>query len=141
MEENIQYTTSFIVFPENCNHHRELIFGGWFMSQIDLAAAICVKRYLLNNIDVSEAVTHKFEVDFKKPCYVGDMIELECELSVTGPKSITVEVVARRHNVGREGLVAKAKLVFITIADVKSLEDHPTFLPYKEHGWYLDGTN
>ena len=28
-----------VIFPENCNHHRVVIFGGYFLSELDLAAA------------------------------------------------------------------------------------------------------
>ena len=45
----MKYTTSFIVFPKHCNHLKDLIFGGAFMAELDLAAAHCVRKALVGS--------------------------------------------------------------------------------------------
>lgn len=127
----MKYTTSFIVFPKHCNHHKDLIFGGAFMAELDLAAAHCVRKALDGNPNgVENAVTHKAEFEFKKPSYVGDVLDLEATVVDFGKKSIDIQVRAKR---GKE-LIADANFIFITIDKIETLEHHPTFLPYKEHG-------
>ena len=130
-----KYETSFIVFPKHCNHLKELIFGGAFMAELDLAAAHCVRRVLFNTTNgVKNAVTHKANFTFLKPSYVGDLLELEADLQELGSKSISVKVKAWRNTDGILAQVAEADFVFISIGDVGDLALHPNFLPYKEHG-------
>lgn len=130
----MKYTTSFIVFPRHCNHLKELIFGGAFMAELDLAAAHCIRKALIGNENgIENAVTHKAEFEFKKPAYVGDLLDLEASVVDFGKKSIDVQVRAKR---GSE-LIADANFIFITIGNVTTLAHHPTFLPYKEHGLTL----
>lgn len=131
----MNYTTSFIVFPKHCNHHKDLIFGGAFMAELDLAAANCVRKALFGSPNgVENAVTYKAEFEFKKPAYVGDVLELEAEVVSVGKKSIGVRVSADRFNSGFYDLIAIAEFVFITVDKIETLEHHPNFLPYKEHG-------
>lgn len=125
----MKYTTSFIVFPKHCNNLKDLIFGGAFMAELDLAAAHCVRK-ALDGSELSNAVTHKADFEFKKPTYVGDYLELEAKVVALGTKSISVEVTAMR---GVE-VIAIGKFVFITIDTVESLEHRPQFLPYRAHG-------
>lgn len=131
----MNYTTSFIVFPKHCNHHKDLIFGGAFMAELDLAAANCVRKILLSSPnEVDNAVTHKAEFEFMKPAYVGDILDLAAFVTSWGKKSITIKVTATRVKRHGSDLIAVAEFVFITIDKVESLAHHPNFLPYKEHG-------
>jgi acyl-CoA hydrolase len=131
----MQYTTSFIVFPEHCNHLKELIFGGAFMAQMDLSAAHCVRRLLFDADEgVEHAVTHKASFEFHKPAYVGDLLELEADIQSVGEKSIVVEVVAWRNKRRNRTKIATGDFVFISVGDVGDLSAHPEFLPYKKHG-------
>lgn len=131
----VVYTTSFIVFPSHCNHLKEVIFGGAFMAELDLAAAHAVRRALFETTNgVKNAVTHKANFTFLKPCYVGDLIELEATITSVHLKSLTVEVKARRNTNGVLDDIAEVEFVFISIGDVGDLTLHPKFLPYREHG-------
>lgn len=126
----MKYTTSFIVFPKHCNHFKEIIFGGAFMAELDLAAAHCVRKALAGSISkIENAVTHKAEFEFKLPSYVGDVLDLEATLSDVGKKSLTIKVIATRGN----DVIAVANFVFITIGSIQSLDEHPRLLPYREH--------
>jgi len=131
----MKYTTSFIVFPKHCNHLREVIFGGQFMAEMDLAAAHCIRRLLFKaNEGVEHAVTPKTHFDFQKPAYLGDLIELEAEVKSLGEKSIVVQVVAWRNRKNVRARMAIGDFVFVAIGAVDDLTGHPEFLPYKNHG-------
>lgn len=133
------YTTSFIVFPENCNHLKAIIFGGFFMSQLDLAAAHCVRRALFDATEgVEHAVTYKADFEFFKPAYVGDLIELEAEIKSVGTKSLSVEVLAWRNKRRKRDKVAIGKFIFISVGDVSDLSSYPELLPYRAHGLRMD---
>ena len=128
----MKYTTSFIVFPKHCNHHKDLIFGGAFMAELDLVAAHCVRKVLVGNLyGIENAVTHKAEFEFKKPAYVGDFLNFQAEVTTVGKKSISIRVQVTRKF---DEIIAIANFVFITVGEIKNLEHHPTYLPYKEHG-------
>jgi acyl-CoA thioesterase YciA len=64
------------------------IFGGWIMSQVDIAGSIEAQRRAKGRV-VTVAVT---EFLFKKPVYVGDLISCYAEIIKTGKTSITVDV-------------------------------------------------
>lgn len=151
-----KFSTSFIVFPEHTNHMSPIIFGGKFMAELDLCAAKCVRRALYSSSKVNGAVTHKMEVTFKKPCYLGDFIIMEAELTALGEKSLSVNVKAYREvksvTESEDSTyenpaylvqdwkeeVAEANFVFISASlNPEQLKDKPYFLPYKAHGLKL----
>lgn len=110
--------TDFIVMPANTNY-MDIIFGGFFMSQLDLAAATVVNRAVRYSETADKAVTHKFHVEFSKPSYAGDIITIESKIVDVGRKSIVVK--QRAHKETREDsakiLVASSELVFVTMKD------------------------
>jgi acyl-CoA thioesterase YciA len=101
-----------------------LIFGGVFMSQLDLAAATLVNKIIkqpTTNIVIDNAVTHKADFEFIGPSYVGDLIHMHSYLDSVGKKSIVVNIDAfRETRTSDEKIkVAVAKFVFVTrIGDV-----------------------
>jgi len=64
------------------------IFGGWIMSQVDIAGAIVAARHAKRRI-VTVAVN---AFQFKKPVYVSDVVSFYAEVSKIGRTSISVEV-------------------------------------------------
>ena len=113
---NLKHTTNFTVMPGHTNPMFPLIFGGAFFSELDLCAAQAVKRLLYESKTSRTAVTHKFEGTFLMPCYAGDLIFLEAEVTETRKKAIVVEVKAfREKGSDKRDLVAEAKFVFIAI--------------------------
>ncbi len=64
------------------------IFGGWIMSQVDIAGAIVASRRANGRI-VTVAVN---EFQFKKPVYIGDVVSLYADITKVGNTSITVDV-------------------------------------------------
>jgi acyl-CoA hydrolase len=116
-----QFKTSFLVLPKHTNHHFPLIFGGAFFSQLDIAAYSCVRQVLFNS-ECDNAVTYKFDGEFVKPSFLGDIIYIECEITEMRFKTISVKVDAFRepsptdHVENNERIhVAKANFVFVTM--------------------------
>lgn len=149
------FETNFTVYPEHTNSMSPLIFGGAFFSEMDKAAANTVRR-LIYQSDCKSAVTHKFSGTFHKPCYLGDLIFLECKVTDIGKKSFVIAVkafrefrIADRETIAETNtrrilvsvpvesdreLVAEGEFVFVTVKDVKDIAQKPYLLPYHVHG-------
>ena len=121
--------TYFTVLPKHCNHHLPMVFGGEFMAQMDIAAAMLVSKTLADSETATYAVTHKFSCEFSKAAQMGDIIELQCKIVELREKAIIVEVKAMRSKRGSKvsDQVASAKAVFVA----KNGED------YVKHGLRL----
>lgn len=96
---NLTWTTSLRVFPQHCNHHQGMIFGGEMLAQMDLAAAAAVARFLYDSPKgVSEALTVGVDkVTFHKGAKVGDLIIFTATITDVGQKRITVNVSAEKE--------------------------------------------
>jgi len=78
-----------IAMPVFANAHGD-IFGGWLLSQMDLAgSAIAIRR--ANGRVVTVAVT---AMSFQRPVFVGDEVSCYAKIVKVGRTSITVEVEA-----------------------------------------------
>lgn len=90
------------------------IFGGWLMSQVDIAGSIAAHRYVRNRV-VTVAVN---EFKFIKPVFVGDLVSIYASTEHVGNTSIRIalEVVAERER-GLETAVkvAEAVLTYVSI--------------------------
>jgi len=86
-------TTRILAMPTNTNAAGD-IFGGWIMSQVDIAGSIAAYRHANGRV-VTVAVN---SFHFKKPVFVGDLISCYAKVTKTGNTSITthVEVYAER---------------------------------------------
>lgn len=90
------------------------IFGGWLMSQVDIAGSIIALRRAGGRV-VTVAVN---EFVFIKPIYVGDLVSLYAEIVKIGTTSIQVEVTAfaeRGRYAGSSERVAQARLTYVAI--------------------------
>ena len=90
------------------------IFGGWLMSQVDIAGSIVAYRFANGRV-VTVAVN---EFVFIKPVFVGDLVSLFAELTNVGNTSMQVEVTAfaeRKRGVSECHRVAQAKLTYVAI--------------------------
>jgi len=87
-------TTRLICMPAEANASGD-IFGGWIVSQMDLAGAIVAAQRARGRI-VTVAMD---SVQFHQPVFVGDVISCFAVISRVGKTSITVdiEVYAERH--------------------------------------------
>ena len=89
------------------------IFGGWLMSQMDIAGGIVAAERAQGR-----AVTVAVEgMEFHEPVYVGDLVSCYAEVVATGTTSITVEVetLARRRGGGETVKVTEGTFVFVAL--------------------------
>ena len=110
-----QPTLRVTTMPNDANAAGD-IFGGWLMSQIDIAGAIEAKVRAKGPV----ATISVHELIFHKPLFVYDVVSFYTDITKVGTTSIdvAVEVYARRM---REGdfqtiKVAWAKLVYVAIS-------------------------
>ena len=90
------------------------IFGGWIMSQIDIAAGIAALERAKGRV-VTVAVN---SMEFHEPVFVGDVISCYADVIKTGNTSITVkvEVYAERNPSNKETVkVTQAELTFVAL--------------------------
>jgi acyl-CoA thioesterase YciA len=113
---DMTHTNSFVVMPTHTNYMYPLIFGGAFMSELDLCAATLVNKLVKKSTTIDNAVTHKADFTFHAPSYAGDVIYMDATVSELGKKSIVVKVEAYREPRDSESRihVATSHFVFVT---------------------------
>ena len=91
------------------------IFGGWIMSQVDVAGSIPASLRAKGYV-VTRAVD---SIEFKKPVLIGDLLSCYAEVVSTGRSSIivAVDVYAERSTKGEVVCdhITEARLVFVAI--------------------------
>lgn len=90
------------------------IFGGWLMSQVDIAGSIIARRRA-NGRTVTVAVD---SFQFKQPVFVGDVISCYAKITRTGRTSLTVNVKAyaeRQKKTHEIILVTEADLTYVAV--------------------------
>jgi len=90
------------------------IFGGWIMSQVDIAGSVAAYRRARGRV-VTVAV-NSFE--FHQPVFVGDLISCYAEVTRIGRTSLTlkVEVYAERNRQQEECIkVTEATLTYVAV--------------------------
>lgn len=76
-----------VPLPADVNQHGD-IFGGWIMSQVDIAGSIPAAKRARGR--VATVAVNSFQ--FKEPVLVGDVVTFFAEVVATGRTSITVNV-------------------------------------------------
>lgn len=96
------------------------IFGGWIMSQVDIAGSIVAHKRVQGRV-TTVAVN---AIQFKKPVFVGDVISCYAEIVRVGRTSITVNVEVFAERYQRTGAwqeecvkVTEATLTYVAIGD------------------------
>lgn len=90
------------------------IFGGWLMSQMDLAASAVASRH-----SSGRAVTIAVDgMTFHRPVFVGDEVSVFAKLVKVGRTSMTVaaETWRRDRHADEACLVTKAQFTFVAIS-------------------------
>ncbi|MFX8235171.1 hotdog domain-containing protein, partial [Acinetobacter baumannii] len=82
------------------------VFGGWIMSQVDIAGSI--PAVVRANGRVATIAVNSFV--FKQPVYVGDLVSFYAEVVKTGRTSITVDVEVYAQRMGTNGRHATVKV-------------------------------
>ena len=80
-------TLRVIPMPADANHTGD-IFGGWIMSQVDLAGSVPAVRLAQGR--VATVAVNSFV--FRQPVFVGDVVSFYAEVVKVGRTSITVDV-------------------------------------------------
>jgi acyl-CoA thioesterase YciA len=83
-----------VPMPADVNQHGD-IFGGWIMSQVDVAGGVIAARRARGR--VATVAVNSFV--FKQPVLVGDLVTFFAEITKVGRSSVTVavEVYAQRN--------------------------------------------
>ncbi len=90
------------------------IFGGWLMSQVDVAGSIAAHRYVGHRV-VTVAVN---EFLFLKPVLVGDLVSIYADILHVGNTSIRIgmQVMAEsERGKHKPQQVARAELTYVSV--------------------------
>ena len=105
-------TLRVIPMPSDASHTGD-IFGGWIMSQVDLAGSIPAVRLAKGR--VATVAVNSFV--FKQPVFVGDVVRFYAEVIKVGRTSITVDVtVYAQRRPEREECVKVTEAVLTYVA-------------------------
>jgi acyl-CoA thioesterase YciA len=112
---NLEPALRVLAMPRDTNPMGD-IFGGWIMSQVDMAGAVVASQLVKSRV-VTVAVN---EFAFKQPVLVGDIISCYGKVIKTGRTSITVnvEVCALRNRFDEQCIkVTEATVIYVAIDD------------------------
>jgi acyl-CoA thioesterase YciA len=118
MDENVSLpdtapTLRVVPMPADANQHGD-IFGGWVMSQVDIAGRVLAARRARGRV---ATVAVKSFV-FNQPVLVGDVVSFYSEIAHVGRTSVTVDVqVYAQRNPGEMICVkvTEACLTFVAV--------------------------
>jgi acyl-CoA thioesterase YciA len=102
-----------VPMPADVNWHGD-IFGGWIMSQVDLAGGVVAARRARGR--VATVAVNAFT--FKQPVLVGDVVTFFAKIIRTGRTSITVDVevyAQRRPDRELTVKVTEATLTYVAV--------------------------
>lgn len=109
-----EITIQTLAMPASTNANGD-IFGGWLVSQMDLAAGVLAKRKAHGRV----ATVAIHSMTFLKPVHVGDIVSCYAEIIKLGKTSITisVEVWAEPATSTGKYRVTEGTFVFVAIDD------------------------
>ena len=112
MEKKNEPTLRVVPMPSDSNSNGD-IFGGWIMSQVDIAGAIPVVQ--LVNGRIATVAVNSFV--FKQPVFIGDLVSFYATIKKIGTTSVTVnvEVFAQRKARMEIVKVTDANLTYVNI--------------------------
>lgn len=126
LPEGLQPAIRVVAMPGDTNPAGD-IFGGWIMSQVDLAGSIPAVERAGGRV-VTVAVNH---FEFHRPVFVGDVVSFYAEVSRVGRTSLTVEVqvYAQRYPDRRDcARVTEAVLTYVAVDDAGQPRSIPVVL-------------
>ncbi|MCW8900423.1 MAG: acyl-CoA thioesterase [Gammaproteobacteria bacterium] len=115
IDKNKQPEIRVLPMPSDTNASGD-IFGGWLMSQVDIAGSIAAHRRVGNRV-VTVAVN---EFIFIKPVSVGDLVSIYAEVTHIGNTSIQITLNVFSENErgnGNAQKVAEAILTYVSMDD------------------------
>lgn len=102
-----------VPMPADANYHGD-IFGGWIMSQVDIAGSVPASRRARGRI--ATVAVNSFV--FKEPVLIGDLVSFYARITRCGRTSITVdvEVFAQRNPTDEVCVrVTEASLTYVAV--------------------------
>lgn len=87
LEPRGEITIQTLAMPADTNANGD-IFGGWLVSQMDLAAGVLAKKLALGRV----ATVAINSMSFLRPVHVGDVVSCHVELIKQGRTSMTIAV-------------------------------------------------
>ena len=110
----MELTLRTLAMPADANAAGD-IFGGWVMSQMDLAAAVRANERC-NGRTVTIAAN---EIIFKQPVHIGDTLCVYTEVEKVGRSSIVIriETWARRALSSQRDKVTEARFTMVAVDD------------------------
>ncbi len=115
LPSHIQPVIRVVPMPSDTNAAGD-IFGGWIMSQVDMAGSIAALRRAKGRV-VTVAVN---SFVFHQPVFVGDLISCYADVTKVGNTSITVDVkvyAERQKSAETVVKVTEATVVFVAVDD------------------------
>ena len=116
--------------PADANANGD-IFGGWIMSQVDIAGSVPAARRARGRI--ATVAVNSFV--FKQPVLIGDLVSFYATIEKTGRTSITVSVeVYAQRNPDQEVTVkvTEASLTYVAVGPDRKPRELPP--PASTHG-------
>ncbi len=104
------------MFPQDTNYMPPMVFGGKMLSEMDIAAACAVRRFLYSSpTGVRDAVTVQVtDVTFFAGAEIKDLIHVHALVVKAGIKSVDVAVTCFRENPdGTHDKMAEGKFKFV----------------------------
>ena len=132
--ENQNPTTRTIAMPGDTNPSGD-VFGGWVLSQMDIAAGICAGQRAQGRV-VTASVD---AMSFIRPVKVGDVLGVYTSVERVGRSSMDIHVEAwvRRDKIGIREQVTEGVFTFVAVNDVgnprpiPAINDIPTYVGEK----------
>ena len=106
--------TRTVAMPADTNQNGD-IFGGWLLSQMDLAGGVFASK-----TSKSRTVTVAIDaINFRKPVFVGDLVSVHANLVRIGRTSVTVHLEAwvLRRKETKSILVTDGNFTYVSIDD------------------------
>ena len=113
--------------PADANANGD-IFGGWIMSQVDIAGSVPAARRARGRI--ATVAVNSFV--FKQPVLIGDLVSFYATIEKTGRTSITVSVeVYAQRNPDQEVTVkvTEASLTYVAVGPDRKPRELPPLAP------------
>ena len=107
-----EITIQTLAMPSDTNANGD-IFGGWLVSQMDLAAGVLAKKIAKGRV----ATVSIHSMTFLKPVHVGDVVSCYVELIKQGKTSMTIAVEVWTEAIGasKKYCVTEGTFVFVAI--------------------------
>ncbi|MCA8927811.1 MAG: acyl-CoA thioesterase [Alphaproteobacteria bacterium] len=109
-----ELTIRTVAMPADANPNGD-IFGGWVLSQMDIAGGIAAGHRAQGRVTTAAIDA----MSFIRPVYVGDVMCVYAAVEKTGRTSLTIrlEAWALRNQLGARVKVTEGRFIFVAIDD------------------------